>query len=47
MKLEEIMKKVRRIGRGENIEEKEKSKIVKDIFTELVNKLKIEIRLRK
>jgi hypothetical protein len=45
--LEEIMKKVREIGRGENIEEKEKTKMVKDIFTEVADKLKIEIKLRK
>ena len=47
MELEEIMKKVRKTGRGENIDEKEKSKTVKEIFTESANKLKIEIRLRK
>jgi hypothetical protein len=47
IELEKIMTKIREIGRNENIEEKEKSKMAKDIFTELANKLKLEIKLRK
>jgi hypothetical protein len=47
IELEEIMKKARETGRRENIEEKERVKMVKDIFTDFANKLKIDIRLRK
>jgi hypothetical protein len=41
MELEKTMNKIREAEK--NIEEKEKPKMVKDIFTELTNKLKIEI----
>jgi hypothetical protein len=47
MELEKIIHKIREIGKDGNIEEKEKAKMVRDIFTELANKLKIEIKLRK
>ena len=47
VELEKIMENIRNMEINKNIEEKEKTEIVKIIFNKVADKLKIEIKLRK
>jgi hypothetical protein len=47
LELKKIMENIRNMDCDKNIEKKRRTKIVRNIFDEVTNKLKIEIKLRK